>query len=139
MDRPDRLQRVEPSQSNRVPPRERFAPDAIQFDLRMAAVQLDAEPDTGQFGHRQVALYKYEKATIALFRFEKGGSMQTHKAPGTVFIQVIEGKMTLDVSGTKHHLEAGGMLVLAPGIQHDVQAEERSLMLLTICLGHEAR
>ena len=122
--------------SERTPPRERFAPNALQFDLSLAASQLEAEQDRGQCGHRQVVLYKHEKATIALFRFEKGGSMPEHKAPGTVFIQVLEGKMWLDVVGKRHLLEAGGMLVLAPGVLHDVKAEEKTLMLLTVCLGN---
>src|SRR5665213_3167719 len=102
--------------SERIPPRERFARDTLQFDLRLAASQLESEVDKGQSGHRQVVLYKHEKATIALFRFEKGGSMPEHKAPGSVFIQVIEGKMEFDVAGKRHLLEAGGMLVLAPGV-----------------------
>ena len=31
----------------------------------------------------------------------------------------------------------GGMLVLAPEVLHDVKAEEKTLMLLTVRLGNE--
>ena len=120
--------------TERTPPRERFAPDALQFDLASAARQLSAEHDEGQFGHRQVALYKHEKTTIALFRFEKGGGLPQHKTPGTVIIQVLDGNLTLEVEGKDHALASGGLLVLAPGVPHNVRAETMTLMLLTVCL-----
>ena len=61
--------------------------------------------------------------------------MREHKANGTVCIHVIKGKITLTIQGEKHALETGGLLVLAPGIPHDVLAEQDSVMLLTVCLG----
>jgi quercetin dioxygenase-like cupin family protein len=124
------------SKSERTPPRERFAGGAVQFDLKATAEQLEAESREGHSGHRQIALYKHEKSTIALFRFEKGGAMPDHKAKGTVFVQVLEGKLTLRVEGSEHVLEAGGLLVLAPGVEHDVNAHETTVMLLTVCLDH---
>jgi quercetin dioxygenase-like cupin family protein len=58
--------------------------------------------------------------------------MPTHSAKGKVVIQVIEGRLILDVAGTRHSLEAGVVLVLAPGIPHDVEADEKAKMLLTV-------
>jgi len=128
------VSRSEEMKTERTPPRERFAPDAIQFDLRATAAQLETESGEGQSGHRQIALYKHDKATLALFRFEQGGRMPAHRARGTVIVQVIEGKLSLDVAGEGHVLEAGGVLVLASGVEHDVHALEATLMLLTVCL-----
>ncbi len=121
--------------AERTPPRERFANDCTQFDLKQEAEALAAECHQGQFGHRQISLYKHGKASVSLFRFEQGGLMREHKAIGTVCIHVIEGRITLTANGEQHTLEAGGLLVLAPGIQHDVSAEQDSVMLLTVCLG----
>ena len=118
----------------RTPPRERFAHEIIQFDLKQEAESLASECHEGHFGHRQIVLYKHGHASVSLFRFEQGGSMREHKTNGTVFIQVIEGRLTLTMKGKKHRLETGGLLVLAPGIPHDVLAEQDSVMLLTVCL-----
>lgn len=134
MDKPEQISGSEDSKSERTPPRDRFASAVVQFDLRATAAKLEAESDGGQSGHRQIALYKHEKATIALFRFESGGRMPPHQAKGTVVIQVIEGHLTLEIAGEAHSLHAGAVLVLAPGVQHDVQAHETTLMLLTVCL-----
>lgn len=121
--------------SERTPPRERFAHDCIQFDLKQETDALAAECHQGQFGHRQIVLYKHGSASVSLFRFEQGGLMREHKANGTVCIHVTEGKIALTVKSEKHSLEAGDLLVLAPGIPHDVFAEQDSVMLLTVCLG----
>ena len=134
MDPPYEPGNVDKPTTERVPPRERFAHDAVQFDLHSAALQLESEHDEGQHGHRQVALYKHEKTTIALFRFEKGGGLPDHRAQGTVIIQVIEGNIALEVAGEEHSLKSGGLMVLAPGVKHDVKAFENTLMLLTVCL-----
>lgn len=130
----DQLPAEESSTSERIAPRDRFASGVVQVDLRATAAQLAAECKEGKSGHRQIALYKHEKATIALFRFEAGGRMREHRANGTVVIQVIDGRLSLNVAGVVHSLAAGGLLVLAPGIEHDVEAHEMTLMLLTVCL-----
>ncbi len=120
--------------SERIPPRDRFAKQALQFDLKAEATSLGSEHNPVHLGHRQVALYKCDHVTSALFRFDKGGSLPQHKANGAVFIQVIEGALSLSVAGQKHSLLTGGLLVLEPGVLHDVHAEEESLMLLTVCM-----
>jgi len=121
--------------SERTPPRERFAHDWIQFDLHKESEALASEPREGHLGHRQIALYKHGGASASLFRFKRGGSMPEHKTEdGTVCIQVIEGRISLTMKGEKHSLETGGLLVLAPGIPHDVLAEQDSVMLLMVCL-----
>ncbi len=122
--------------SERVPPRGRFALDVLQFDLKAEATVLAHEQHASQLGHRQVALYKCDQVTAALFRFDKGGFLRQHKANGTVLIQVIEGALSLMVAGEKHKLCVGGLLVLAPEVMHDVHAEEQSVMLLTVCPIH---
>lgn len=122
------------NESERVPPRERFAPIANQFDLKAEAEKLMAEEGGDHSGHRQIALYKHDQATVALFCFKEGGFLKEHQAPGKVFIQVIEGSMTFMVEDVEHALTAGGLLVLAPGTPHDARAVADSIMLLTVCL-----
>jgi quercetin dioxygenase-like cupin family protein len=123
--------------TERMPPVERFQPATIHFDLAAEVIRLNSEIDGGQSGHRQVALYKRETATIALFQFEAGGYMREHQAPGTVFVQVLKGKLSLSAEGHKYTLSDGGLIVFAPGTLHDVFAEEPSVMLLTVCLQRE--
>lgn len=126
----------EPRDSSRKPPQERFAETAIAIDLRQSAEELAQEPHGNRQGHQQIALYKHGSATLALFRFQQGGSLPAHKAAGTVIIQVLEGALTVATGETRQHLSAGQLLILAPNVPHDVFADEQSLMLLTVSLEH---
>lgn len=122
---PDRL---------REHPEDRFSAPQHQIDLNEVARKLLAEPLQGRRMHRQETLYKHTSATIALFLFEKGASLPEHVAEGVVSVQVLEGKLRLNTQGKVHELSTGQLLVMAPGVKHDVYAEEPSRMLLTVCL-----
>ncbi|CAN5346727.1 hypothetical protein BH11ARM1_BH11ARM1_08070 [soil metagenome] len=122
--------------SNRIPPRERFAQSALQFNFQEEALNLVKEQRPSSLGHRQVALYKLDHVTVALFCFEKGGSLPQHKAKGVVTIQVSEGRIVVSTNDDQHSLGAGDLLVLAPLVQHDVISEEPSTMILTVCQEH---
>jgi quercetin dioxygenase-like cupin family protein len=123
-----------PNDRTRTHPEERFAPPAQAFDLAGAAAELAREPSTSSRGHRQKTLYRHGAATLALFLFEAGARMPQHRAAGTVFIQALEGRLTVQAEGRRHELPAGSVLVLAPDVPHDVTAEGPSQMLLTVCL-----
>ena len=47
---------------------------------------------------------------------------------------VLEGRLKMSAEGQSHDMTAGQILVLAPGVEHDVFAEEPTRMLLTVCL-----
>lgn len=124
-EQPDRL---------RQHPTERFYPTQHQIDLGEAAAQLLAEPQAHERAQRQKTLYRHGPATIALFLFERGAHMPQHVAEGVVTVHVLEGRLKMTAEGQTHDLTAGKLLVLAPGVQHDVFAEEPTRMLLTVCL-----
>lgn len=120
-------------QRPRQPPGERFEHPDLQFDLEQAAAKLLAEP-LGNRRHRQETLYRHGPLTIALFIFEQGASLPRHMAKGVVTVQVLQGRIRMEVDSKAHNLPGGSLLVLSPGVQHDVQAIEPSRMLLTVCL-----
>jgi quercetin dioxygenase-like cupin family protein len=71
---------------------------------------------------------------VALFLFDQGAHMPQHVAEGVVTVHVLEGRLKMSAEGQSHELTAGQLLVLAPGVRHDVLAEEPTRMLLTVCL-----
>ena len=123
-----------PGDRTRAHPEERFAPAAQAFDLETAARELQSEPSVAAPGRRQKTLYRYGNASLALFLFEAGAGLKEHRAAGTVFIQVLSGRLTVQAQGERHVLPAGRVLVMAPDVPHDVQAEEESRMLLSVSL-----
>ena len=115
-------------------PEERFAPDAQAFDLDLTAIELARETTTGHARHRQKTLYRHGGSSLALFLFEAGAELREHRTSGTVFVQVLRGRLSVNAGGRRHELPAGRVLVMAPGVPHDLRAEEATQMLLTVSL-----
>ena len=116
-------------------PTERFEPTQHAIDLGEAAAQLLAEaPPSGGRTQRQKTLYRHGPVTVALFLFDGGDHMPQHVAEGVVTVHVLQGRLKMSAEGQSHDLTAGQLLVLAPGVRHDVRADEPARMLLTVCL-----
>jgi quercetin dioxygenase-like cupin family protein len=118
-------------------PQDRFAPLQIVIDLGVNVDRLRREHQTGEGGHRQETLYKDRSLTIALFLFERFTGLKAHRVAGLVSIHVLRGTLKITAEGQVHELRDGQMLLLAPGVSHDVRAEEESEMLLMVRLANE--
>jgi quercetin dioxygenase-like cupin family protein len=123
-----------PEERLRPHPSERFAGTSRAFDLEEVLRELRAEPHPGKDGHRQITLFQRPPVTQVLFSFTAGGELREHSAPGLVTIHVLEGRLEVHADGEDHSLPGGNMLVLNPGVPHDVRAPETSAMLLTVHL-----
>ena len=115
-------------------PTERFAGDEHLIDLMATAAALRQEPDRAREGHRQITLFHKEGMSAVLFDFESGGRLSRHAADGLVTIQTIAGRVTVVAGQTSHELPTGSLLVLEPGVVHDVVADSPSQVLLVVHL-----
>ncbi len=115
-------------------PAQRFAGPQHQFDLAAAAAKLRQEHEAGQAGHRQESLYKHGPTSVSLFLFGHLTRLPPHRAKGVVFIHVLKGHLRVNADGQVHDLRTGNLLVLSPGVEHDVVAQEETEMLLTVHL-----
>jgi len=118
----------------RPQPESRFAASQHAFDLNAVALKLKEEFQAGEEGHRQITLYKQDSTTVALFIFGHLTRLPPHRAKGIVTIQVLKGHLQIKAEDQAHTLRAGNLLVLGPGVEHDLVAYEESEMLLTVHL-----
>lgn len=138
---PETPQRLRPH------PEDRFAGTHHRFDLSAAAAHLAGEAErlageagrvageaSGIAGHRQQTLYKHGPTSLALFLFAAGTRLPPHRTSGTVIIQVLKGRLTVNAGGQANELAAGSLIVLEANLEHDVAAHEASEMLLTVHL-----
>lgn len=115
-------------------------PDARHLDAPLLQLNLARELeglrklDAGSSaGHRAKTLAKYPDMRLVLIALEVGGRVDTHKAPGRVSIQALEGRVSIRLGDDQTvELSAGSILQIAPNVAHDVQAPERSAILVTI-------
>ena len=129
------MQADQPRQERLRPhPEDRFAAAQIAVDLQTVTARLRSEPHAGERGHRQETLYRHGGYTIALFAFDRFTGLSEHKANGIVNMHVLRGCMKITAAGQVHELRAGQMLILAPGMEHAVAAEEEGEMLVTVYL-----
>ncbi len=126
-----------PSESRlREHPDQRFAGLIHHVDLNEAVERLRHEPVRLTHGHRQMALYHHGSLTVALFQFNPDGGLEKHVADAAVIIHVLEGTISVKTAESTTTLTSGQMLMLPPGVPHDLTAPHPALVLLTVCLGH---
>jgi quercetin dioxygenase-like cupin family protein len=122
------------SEHLRRPPRERFAGSEHLFDLQRETDALRAEPGGARNGHRQITLFRRGGISIVLFDFEADGWLADHAADGYVTVHVLSGEIRMTTAEQEYEMPAGTLLVLEPGVRHDVRAIQPSRMLLTVRL-----
>ena len=119
----------------RPPPRERFAGSEHLFELRAIAAGLREEREPVRGGHRQMTIYHKPPVTLVLFDFETGARLTDHQADAQVTILALSGLLEVSTPTHTYRLPEGSLLVLDPGVRHDVFAPANSQMLLTVTEG----
>lgn len=117
----------------RVPPRERFSGKERVFDLEQAFADLPAESTLRQ-GHMQKALYRLGPTTTAIFTFERGGRIDRHRLDGESIMHVLSGCLEIRTPRGTRELGPGEMMLLNPGVPHDLTARRATRMLMTFVL-----
>lgn len=116
----------------RRPPRERFAGSEHAFNLREIAAGLRDEHAPVRGGPRQMTIFHRTPVTLVLFDFEAGARLTDHQADAQVTILALTGLLEVSTPAQTQRLPEGSLLVLDPGVRHDVFAPEASQMLLTV-------
>jgi quercetin dioxygenase-like cupin family protein len=122
------------NEDQRTPPRERFAGTEHLFDLTSEGDRLRAESQEARDGHRQITLFRGDGVSIVLFDFDAGGFLKDHAADGSVTVHVLSGDIRMTTATEDYPMATGSLLVLKPGVSHDLRAETESRVLLTVRL-----
>jgi len=69
---------------------------------------------------------------ITLFAFDKGEEISAHTAPGDALVQVLDGRVRIDIDGTLLEAEAGQSVVMPKDVPHALEALTPFKMLLTV-------
>src|SRR5688500_6561901 len=121
---------------DRPAPRERFVGAEHLFDLGDIAARLRTESGPVRDGHRQITIRK-GPLTLIVFDFEAGGRLANHRAQADVMIMALSGSLEVSTTERTHRLGPASVVVLEPGVQHDVVPPEPSQMLLAVARGSD--
>lgn len=77
-------------------------------------------------------IIKRDNGTVSVFAFDKGQGLSEHTAPFDALVNILDGKADITISGKKHTLSAGEMIVMPANEPHALQANERFKMMLVM-------
>lgn len=109
----------------------------VTMDLFSLKTQIKEEESYKNSDRNAITIFKSEGMRIVLVALQKGAEMKTHKAPGIISVQVLEGYISFKTDQKTAERTIGQMLVLHAGIPHSVIAKEESVFLLTISMKTE--
>ncbi len=70
--------------------------------------------------------------TVTLFAFDEGQGLSEHTAPFDAMVSVLDGEVEITISGKKHLLKTGHMIVMPAHQPHALKAVTKFKMLLTM-------
>lgn len=104
----------------------------VTIDLRLFIEQIKQEEQWKKTDRNAITIFKSLVMRIVLIALHKGAEMKSHKATGTINVQVIEGEMQFITNDQTIILYTGQMLILEEAIAHSVLANEETVFLLTL-------
>lgn len=101
------------------------------FNLREVVSQFPPDPDSAA-RHRAEILVKSDTLRVVLVTALSGGRLHDHSAPGPITIHVIEGSFALTVNGERQVVSADEVVIMEPGVNHEIECVDDGSFLLTI-------
>lgn len=70
--------------------------------------------------------------TVTLFAFDEGRGLSEHTAPFEAMVHVLDGEAEITISGRRHHLKEGEMVIMPANQPHALKAVKKFKMVLTM-------
>ncbi|WP_409200238.1 cupin domain-containing protein [Methanobrevibacter sp. DSM 116169] len=67
-------------------------------------------------------IIKKDLGTVTVFAFDKGQGLSEHSAPFDALVQILDGEAEITISGKKHTVSKGEMIIMAANDPHALQA-----------------
>ncbi|KAA3613011.1 MAG: cupin domain-containing protein [Calditrichaeota bacterium] len=78
------------------------------------------------------SLLAKKSGNITLFAFDKGEGLSEHTAPFDAYVQILDGKADITISGKVHSLSAGEIIIMPANEPHALKAVKAFKMLLVM-------
>jgi len=109
--------------------------DGAVFDLAAADREMRSEPAYELDGHTARTLVREPAIRVVLIVMRAGAKIAQHRSQETASIHTLAGHVRLALPDRTVDLPTGRLLVIAPGLPHDVEALGDSAFLLTLGRG----
>lgn len=103
----------------------------LLIDLSEAGTELQGLASAGQ-DRRAVTLVKQGGLNVVLTQLRAGGALAEHAAPGAATVQILSGRVRIQVGEETIEAAAGRLIAFDAQVRHHVEAIEDSTLLLTL-------
>ena len=104
----------------------------MAFDPATVFTNVAAEVEIPPEGTLTRVLYRDEQIRVVVFAFDEGQELTDHTAAVPALVQMVSGRIRLDLAGDPIELEPGSWVRMEANLTHAVLALEPSVMLLTL-------
>ena len=80
---------------------------------------------------------KKELGTVTFFAFDQGQGLSEHSAPFDAMVQIIDGEAEITISGVKHTVNAGEIIIMPANEPHALQAVNSPFKMILIMIKSE--
>ncbi|MBT8216484.1 MAG: cupin domain-containing protein [Acidimicrobiia bacterium] len=101
-------------------------------DPAIVFADVAAEVEIPEEGTLTRVLYRDDQVRVVVFAFDEGQELTDHTAAVPALVQMVAGRIRLDLDGDPVELEPGSWVRIAANLTHAVLALEPSVMLLTL-------
>ena len=116
-----------------VPTLSKTSPTAVfDVDAQLESARLKDPDQAGK--DRTVVLLKTDSLRLIFRSFSEGASLPTHKAPGPITVQVLDGHIEFTAGTQTTPVRKGEVLALESGVPHSVKALSNSAILITVAV-----
>ena len=91
-------------------------------DIKSKALETQSLIDYQKDSVVSKVIIKKELGTVTVFAFDKGQGLSEHSAPFDAMVQIIDGEAEITISGVKHTVKAGEMIIMPADEPHALQA-----------------
>lgn len=91
-------------------------------DIKSRALETQSLIDYQKDSVVSKEIIKKELGTVTVFAFDKGQGLSEHSAPFDAMVQIIDGEAEITISGVKHTVKAGEMIIMPADEPHALQA-----------------
>jgi quercetin dioxygenase-like cupin family protein len=102
------------------------------FDVGAQLESLRREDQVEQ--DRTVILLKTDSLRLIFRALSAGATLPTHKAPGPITVQVLDGHIEFTAGAQTKPVRKGEVLALESGVPHSVKALSHSAILITVAV-----
>ena len=103
------------------------------MDLKGKPIEMESLIEYQEGSVVSMEVIKKELGTVTVFAFDKGQGLSEHSAPFDAMVQIIDGEAEITISGVKHTVKAGEIIIMPANEPHALQAENSPYkMILTM-------